>query len=186
MELIKTEPEFSRRIELVCIPDSGLKKRVKASLAECRLLANRFGVSSISNLTAEVEAKSIDSHSYLVSVAFQVEVVQLCVVSLNPVRSRVNERFEVKVKNCFLEAASDVFIDMGDEDPPEQLDEGGVDVGELIAQHLLLCIDPYRRIENSECYGKISQNISYDGQPALEKEVKVGAFSALSTLLRKD
>lgn len=186
MEAIKTEPELSRRIKLTGIPDSGLKKRIKASLAECSLLADRFGVSSISNLTAEVEAKSIDSDSYSVGVAFQAEVVQLCVVSLNPVHSRVNERFEIEARNCSLDAESDVFIDMGGEDPPEQLDEGGLDVGELIAQHLLLCIDPYRRIENTVFHGEILQNVSYDGQLAIEKEVKVGAFSALSTLLRND
>jgi uncharacterized metal-binding protein YceD (DUF177 family) len=75
----------------------------------------------------------------------------LCVITLEPVAARVFGRFEV----VFAPPGEDgklaeVFVDVEAADPPEPLNDGQIDIGEMIAQHLSLQIDPYPRAPDAE------------------------------------
>ena len=48
-----------------------------------------------------------------------------------------------------LQPVDEVLIDLDAEDPPEPVVDGGVDIGEVVTEHLALALDPYPRREGA-------------------------------------
>ena len=69
---------------------------------------------------------------------------QECVVSLEPIPSKINELIEVEYAPAAEDGTEEVFHPDQPE-PPEPLDSDSVDLGELVAQHLSVALDPYPR-----------------------------------------
>jgi uncharacterized metal-binding protein YceD (DUF177 family) len=80
------------------------------------------------------------------------DVVQSCVVSLAPVPAQVTEEFEAFfTQNPERAALSEEITFAPDEqDPPELIEDGTIDLGELAAQHLSLALDPFPRAAGAE------------------------------------
>ena len=74
------------------------------------------------------------------------EVLQQCVVTLEPFPVDVDEEFAIlfQFSDTDLGGSGD-FEDIMAEDLPEPLDTPEIDVGELVAQHMALALDPYPR-----------------------------------------
>ena len=76
----------------------------------------------------------------------EADLTQTCVVTLEPVEARLAESFRAEfLRGLTTTAEVDLLLDPGDDDPPEPLDGPLIDLGELVAQHLSLAIDPYPR-----------------------------------------
>jgi uncharacterized metal-binding protein YceD (DUF177 family) len=180
------EPEFSRRVELVDIPRDGVRQRIEASGAERERLAERFGVQSIPALSALVEAKPLQAGTYLVSIDFDAEVVQLCVTSLEPVSSRLQERITVSCRAIEADSGADVFVEPDGEEPPEPIVDGGVDVGELLAQYLALAIDPYPRRTDVSLSGAMAGGELSGADVVLGEPTRENPFAVLSGMVRRD
>ena len=111
---------------------------------------------------------------------FEADLVQACVVTLEPLRSRIVEPFEQLYSLAELAAREDLEIEVApeDEDPPEPVGPDGVDVGELVAQQLAVAIDPYPRSEGA------SLEALREAGLAGETEGAEGPFAALAPLKR--
>jgi uncharacterized metal-binding protein YceD (DUF177 family) len=75
------------------------------------------------------------------------DVGQTCVVSLEPMESRIDEPVDVifvPPSAAASESLEEVVSPHGD-DPPEMLYDGKLDLGALALEFLLLAIDPYPR-----------------------------------------
>jgi uncharacterized metal-binding protein YceD (DUF177 family) len=73
------------------------------------------------------------------------ELVQACVVTLDPVPARIDERFEVDFVEDAQPAVADLELDVEGAEAPEPAPDGRIDLGELAAEQLGLAIDPYPR-----------------------------------------
>jgi uncharacterized metal-binding protein YceD (DUF177 family) len=80
---------------------------------------------------------------FRVTGSFEAEVVQSCVVTLDPVPARLVESFSA----LFGEGGPGMaaLVDAEEEDEPEPIEGGAIDLGETVAQHLSLALDPYPR-----------------------------------------
>jgi uncharacterized metal-binding protein YceD (DUF177 family) len=142
------ETEFSR---LVGVDDVGVRGKIveiEAGAAERQALARRLALISLERLTAKAAlAREGEGGATGLRVNFTADVVQSCVVTLDPVPARIEDSFEL----VFVpedEAPADrieVVVTEDEDDPPEALREGRIDVGEAIAEHLALALDPYPR-----------------------------------------
>lgn len=144
-------PEFHRPLPLARITGSEQVFPMEADAAECAALAARMGLVSVRALSCQVRLRRlsggmagragldgsvIEAHGRL-----RAEVVQTCVVSLEPFAVVLEEAFTVH------------FVPAGTEQTefdPEAVDEipltGGVlDLGEAAAEQLALVLDPYPR-----------------------------------------
>ncbi len=129
---------------------------IAASAAERRALAKRFGLASLSRLSgraslARAPARDGSGPTIRVEFGFEAEAVQLCVATLAPAPARHVETgliAEFATAEAPESAEADIAID--EVDPPEPLRGGAVDVGELLAQHLGLALDPYPRARGAE------------------------------------
>jgi uncharacterized metal-binding protein YceD (DUF177 family) len=139
-------PEFSRRLALGGVGPEGRALSLVAKPEERAALATRFGIESIGHLSAELTVRPEPGGTLLVTGQMRAEVVQACIVTLDPVPQSVEERVELRL----LPDGSEP----GDEDPdaPDELvAEGGeVDLGEAVAEQLSLALDPYPRAPGAE------------------------------------
>lgn len=132
-------PEFSRLIAVEGItPDRVRKEAVEATEEECAALAERFDLRGLSGLKAQVEIRRVAGGEVIrIAGNLEAEVVQACVVSLRDVPAEVRGAFET----FFTENP----VDEEDDDAPEMIQGGYIDLGEVVAQYLSLELDPYPR-----------------------------------------
>ena len=128
-------PEFSRPVTL---PRLGHVERLRiaAGEAERAALARRFGLLAVERFDADVALTRLKEGARL-EASIDADVVQECVVTLEPVRNRVTEEFSLLYGSLAPAEHDDAVV--------EPLEGDSIDVGEAAAQQLSLALDPYPR-----------------------------------------
>ena len=151
MIVTRTEPtpEFSRPVDIGDIGDDGVELDVEASADERRALAKRFDLQAIDLLTACIGVSRIDGGAAIpiirIDVRFRADVVQTCVVTLESVAAHIEDRAVLDFMPPVGPNPRQVAFSVDAGDPPEPLLGDWVDVGEVVAEHLALALDPYPR-----------------------------------------
>ena len=135
-------PEFSRRVELARLGSHEAVYPIAAKPAERDALARRFDLLSLDRLDADVRLNRLAGGIVRVSGRLNAEVVQACVVTLEPVATRLDLQFTVLYGPA--DECDDVVIDLETE-LIEPFDGDAIDIGEAVAQQLALALDPYPR-----------------------------------------
>ena len=137
--------EFSRPLSLDRISTTQHREEITASDKERAALVERFGLLSLDNLTASFTLKRVRKDLIRVKGHVSAELAQACVVTLEPVPARIDERFEVDFMEGAQPAVTDVELDAEAAEAPEPAPDGWIDLGELAAEQLGLAMDPYPR-----------------------------------------
>lgn len=125
---------------------AGTEHRIEASESERRALAERFGILAVNRLTAAVRLKPFRGGELIrVTGSLSAEVVQACVVTLEPVPGAVEEEFQVTFGPDDGDEGEEIDISLDDEDVPDPMIGGIIDIGEVVAEHLALGLDPFPR-----------------------------------------
>ncbi|MGP1394381.1 MAG: YceD family protein [Inquilinaceae bacterium] len=173
-----TVPEFSRTLRTEEIGDRTIDLSLKAEPEERAALARRFELQAIDDLTAVVAVRREGGGVIAADGHLEAAVVQTCVVTLAPVPAKVSESFSVKFRpGDRLADGTDVDIDVDAEDW-EPITGSTIDIGEVVAQHLSLALDPYPRLPDAALEG---QGDTSDGP----EEERQRPFAGLDGLLRK-
>jgi uncharacterized metal-binding protein YceD (DUF177 family) len=143
-------PEFSRLVVVEEMSADVQTRTLAATPAECQALARRFELVALGRLEASVRLRRFKGGQMVeVRGRLSADVVQTCVVSLDPVPNTVEERFSAlfAVPALMPETEMELMADPAalEEDLPEPMVGGRIDLGELTAQHLSLALDPYPR-----------------------------------------
>lgn len=133
-----TKPEFSRPLIVDRVPRKGSHEIFAADPKECAALAKRLDLSAIHQLKAHLVATPWRGGGLRVTGGFEADLEQISIVSLEAFR--MNHKFEVE--RFFLPPK--ITID-GIEEDADPIENGEVDLGELVAETLALEIDPYPR-----------------------------------------
>jgi uncharacterized metal-binding protein YceD (DUF177 family) len=138
-------PEFSRPFPIDHVGPAWQSQHIAASPAERAALAARFELLDLPSLTAEVKLRRVRAGRYIeASLHIKAEVVQSCVLSLEPVAAALDES-AIELYGPIgggAAAAEEVLVDP---DSPEPIEGPSLDLGEIVAQHLALSLDPYPR-----------------------------------------
>ena len=144
-------PEFSRivagdRMEAVETLE------IVADGAERAALARRFGLDSLDALTASVTlTKFGDRRRVRLSANFSADVLQSCVVTLEPAPSRIEDSFVlVYDEDAGGPAEAETVVLLKGRISPEPWSGVVIDVGEAVAEHLALALDPYPRATGAD------------------------------------
>ncbi len=146
-------PEFSRLVRVEALEGDSAAMVLRANDSECAALAERLGLLGVSELRAELTVRPASAGLFRLNVDFSANVIQSCVVSLDAVEAVVSDHFSLLCGNGRNEGQVDgeeVYVDPFGDDPVEPLEDGEIDVGELIAQHLSLSLDPYPRAPGTD------------------------------------
>jgi len=142
-------PEFSRPIAADRIGRDGYQVTIEAGPAERAALTARFGLVSVDALTARCRLRQVAGGMIELTASFEATVTQLCVVTLEPFPARVadefTQRYALDPQRLRKLADESELFDPDADDPPEALQEGGIDLGEAVAQHLSIALDPFPR-----------------------------------------
>jgi len=170
-------PEFSRPIPVDRIGPRKKRFNLVADLAERTALAARYDILGVNSLLAEIFIHPF-SKGYRLQGRLTAEVVQACVVTLEPVIASVTEEFEVTfAKTDPLVEAREVDLDPYGDDPPEPILNGEIDLGEVVSEHLALALDPFPRAADA-----VFSAIETD---EMAEPVKASPFAALAALKKK-
>lgn len=178
----RVQPEFSRLVRADEVGDEDLVYEFEATADERRALAQRFSLLSLDRLTAVARVRRGGSGGGLrVRVNFAADVVQSCVVTLDPVPAHIEESLELAfVPEAEMPTESDVVVlDPEAEDPPEAIRDGVIDLGEAVAEHLALALDPYPRKPGASVSELLAQVAGED-----DEEDRGSPFAALQRLKR--
>ncbi len=145
------EPELSRPLHVDKIPAGGLAEHVVARPLERQALAERFGLLDISLLEADLNVDHAKGRMLAVTGKLTADVVQQCVVTLDPVPARVVDAIDILYAPAGMldVGANPPHSDELDNDAPEPIVNGVIDLGELVAQHLAVALNPYPRKEGA-------------------------------------
>jgi uncharacterized metal-binding protein YceD (DUF177 family) len=142
--------EFSRLYRLETLSAEPLRVEIEAGPDEREGLARRFGLVAIAGLAAEAGlVRSGDSVT--AAGRLRARVTQSCVASGEPVEAEVAEDFRVDFRPTPADIGPEEEIELGEGELDVTFYEGGaVDLGEAVAQSLLLGLDPYPRSPAAE------------------------------------
>jgi uncharacterized metal-binding protein YceD (DUF177 family) len=136
-------PEFSRVVEAPRASGRVITHRIAAGAAERAALARRFDLVALDRLEAEVRLERMKDGLVRLDATLAAEVVQSCVVSLEPVASTLQEPFVLLYGDVEADRAIDLDGEAETIEPLEEHDR--IDIGEAVAQQLSLSLDPFPR-----------------------------------------
>lgn len=137
-------PEFSRPFAIERLGAAETTLTIEASGEERARLAARFEIVALDHFAASVRLQRKEGNLIRVSGRLEADLVQTCVVTLEPFPSHVEDGFSVEFTEGAPEPEPEIVLD-ADHEPPESIEDGIVDIGELVAQFLSLALDPHPR-----------------------------------------
>ncbi len=142
-------PELFRPLDVSAVPGQGRIVDVAATADECMAIASRLNQREIKRLSARLELALVGGGGgggVRVTGSFDADVLQECVVTLEPMAARVSGPIEVTFVPPPARGDFDEDVDPQAEEV-ETIVDGTIDVGEVVVQQLAIAIDPYPRIE---------------------------------------
>ncbi|HYG48816.1 MAG TPA: YceD family protein [Allosphingosinicella sp.] len=172
--------EFSRLYRLDSVSGEPRSVEIEAEPAEREALARRFELVGIDSLSAAAtlvrRAESVEAAGTL-----RARVTQSCVATAEPVEAAVEEEFRVEFRPLPADGRPEEEIELGEGELDVVFHEGAeIDLGEAVAQSLLLALDPYPRSPAAEAALR-------EAGVKSEEEARAGAspFAALAALKDK-
>jgi uncharacterized metal-binding protein YceD (DUF177 family) len=175
-------PEFSRPLPVDRNAPPQHSFSIEATEAERKALAKRFGLVSLEALQAQGTLESFDDgRRARLTARFTAQVTQSCVVTLEPVSATLDETFTLDYDADADPAAlsepeipENLELFLEEPDPPDPLVGGLVDVGEAVAEHVALALEPYPR----------APGVAFE-VPSAESTAEDSPFKALAGLVKK-
>ncbi|MGH6877222.1 MAG: YceD family protein [Rhizomicrobium sp.] len=160
------------------LPDSGYEISVTASPDELQRLAEWAGVDAVSRLHARVKIVPELRTGFLLETEFEADVVQSCVVTLEPVHSHIARSF---TRALHLAAALHRHAEKGGmtppavagDDAPEEIESLRCDLAGPLREEFALAIDAYPR----------APGVEFEASPDIEEHPD-SPFAALEQLKR--
>lgn len=173
---------FSHQVAIADLGKKEFEVALDAGAAERLALARRFGLVAVDTLEAEARLKRVGDGGVRVRARFTAEVTQTCVVTLAPVAARVEGTADVLFMPAETGDRPEVTVSTLADDAPEPLLGDVIDVGELVAEHFGLALDPYPRRPGAVFAG--AESDAGNHETALP-EVQASPFAVLRKLKSK-
>lgn len=157
--------EFSRPLQVDRVPALGCHERLAADEKECAALAKRFDLTRIHSLGGLLKVVPWRGGGLKVTGTLNARVDQVSVISLETFTSDLEfaiERYFLSPRAGQPTAEEDVDV----------IENGSIDLGEILAESMALELDPYPRRE-----GEVFHDIEEHPESA-----KVSPFTSLSKL----
>lgn len=150
---------FSRKIEAATVSSRSSERQIDASVAECKALADVLELQAIDRLVATLRLRRLASGLIEVLGEIESDVVQTCVVTLEPVPAKIRERLRLTLGDAEpAPMLGEIDIEFDASDPPEPIVDGVIDLGALVAEQLSLALEPYPRKEGAEVPQEFAPN----------------------------
>jgi uncharacterized metal-binding protein YceD (DUF177 family) len=139
-------PEFSHCIPVDSISVRGSEYKLTATDSQRAALTERLDIIDVVALSATVRLQPAAGGTVVrLSGTLSADVVQACGVTLQPVPAHIEESFSMTFAPDGDDEDGDIEIIVEQEDPPDPIIGGVIDIGEAVSEHLVLALDPFPR-----------------------------------------
>ena len=168
------ETPFSYMVKVGHVSANPVEVTISADAAERAGLAKLWSILEVRALSATFEIRRWKRDGVRLKGRVTADVVQACVVTLEPVESHIDEPVEVVFvpegsKLARQPAASEsgeMLLDPDGPDAPEVFSGDSVDAGVVAAEHVALALDPYPRKADVAFAGHIESTDRDDRKPS--------------------
>ena len=165
---------FSYPVKVGHISANPVEVTISADAGERAGLAKLWSILEVKALTATFEVRRWKRDGVRLKGRVSADIVQACVVTLDPVESHIDEPVEVvfvpegsKLARLPLASESgEMLLDPDGPDAPEIFTGDSIDAGEVAAEHVALAIDPYPRKADTGFAGHIESTDKDDRKPS--------------------
>ena len=159
------------------IPDRGLSRERAASESERGEIASALQLLAVEKLVANYRISSISGGAWRLAGELSADVVQPCIVSLEPVPAHLEEKFDVEFWQDARadESGGDLSVLQGPDIEPLKGSE--IAVGRIVFETLAAALDPYPR--------KSDAAFNWT-EPAEQDAKKTSPFAVLAKLKGKE
>ncbi len=148
---MKTELNWRQPVTISDLPPQGKEYELVPDPAARAELAERAGVLAVPKLIAKLNVRPQGKAGAEVEGLLQATVRQNCVVTLEPFDNYIEERLLLLFEpEEAIAARGPVSEEIVGEDPPEPIIDGEIDLAALVAEFLILSVDPYPRKPGAE------------------------------------
>ncbi|MBG0803545.1 DUF177 domain-containing protein [Methylocystis sp. H4A] len=142
---------LSRRLALSEVPPEGLDVDIRATPLECAALAQLNALPAVHSLQAKLRARQRRGDGLEIEGELRARIRQICVTTLEEFDSELIEPIQMRFAPPRDEAprnrrrheeTTEITLD---EDPPDPLIGGVVDLGAVVSEFFTLALDPYPR-----------------------------------------
>lgn len=137
--------DYAIRVEDV--PPTGREARVELPEQIRAAMTRRFGVNNVDALKVEARLVPLDKGCLHVNGTVQGRVEQICGVTLEPIWTDISQNFSAEFQPESMVAKFVIPDDDFETDPPEALQDGAANIGELAMQVFAMEIPAYPRKE---------------------------------------
>jgi uncharacterized metal-binding protein YceD (DUF177 family) len=162
METDSAQPELSRIVSITRLGDDEARYLITASDTERTALARRFNLVAVDRFTADVRISRQAQGGIRLKAAIEADIVQECVVTLEPFASRVADDFTLVYRRQVAQQSEILDVD---EDEFEPLEGEAIDIGEAVAQQLSLALDPFPRAPGAGLSEAVQAEVSASPRP---------------------
>ena len=146
---------------------------------EFRRLAEWFAVESVEKFEGTVSLQKLADSRYGYDAVLVCDLTQPSVVSLEPVRTHIEERFTRELHVAprarrAVEPAEDPPVAFGDDEGPEELDSPNYDLAVPLLEELSLALDPYPKAPDEVFAEPAGPAADIDSPFAILKKLKDG------------
>jgi uncharacterized metal-binding protein YceD (DUF177 family) len=171
-----TASEFSRLQAIDTLGEVPRRLDLAADEGERVALARRFGLLAIDRLEASLILRRSDAE-VIAEGALDAAVTQACAATGEPVPAEVRGPFEIRFRPAPDADAPGEEVELGETDMDVVFyRDGAIDIGEAVAETLLLNLDPYSRAPGAEAALRAA---------GVKGEEEAGPFGALASLRDK-
>lgn len=142
-------PPLQHFFDLGDLSHAGSEIMVKAQGDELAQLAKWAGVDAVRSFQAVVDLRRISQSQFGFEAQLEADVVQSCVVTLEPVESHLTRHIsrELQLVSRRPMEEGELTLAAGDDDVPETIASPDYDVAGPLLEEFVLAIDPYPRKE---------------------------------------
>lgn len=164
---------FSYEVKVSHVSANPITVKISADATDLKRLARQWGVPEVQSFEAALELGRWKRDGIRVRGQVSSTIVQDCVVTLDPVRQRIEEDLETvflpensRLAKRMLDGNGEMFLDPDGPDLPETFTGDSIDIGAVAAEFAALSIDPYPRKEGLEYADRIESDTSSDKKPS--------------------
>ena len=157
-------------IQVNVLPSRGLPVSLDANEQERAWLAQEAGAESVESFRAELTAKRWQRDGIKLTGTLRAVLTQACIVTLEPVESRIEETIErtfvpstSKLAKPRLNSDGEWLLDADGADPPDVLESDTLDMWEILLEQFLLAVEPFPRAEGAT-FEHIADSAASEGE----------------------
>jgi uncharacterized metal-binding protein YceD (DUF177 family) len=164
---------FSYLVKVGNVSANPVDVHLEADKQELQALAETWDVIAVEDFRAELQIGRWKKDGVRVKGRVRASIVQACVVTLEPVPSKIDETFEQifvpensKLARRPANNTGEMVLDPDGPDMPESFVGDTIDAGEVVTEFAAMAIDPYPRKEGVAFEGHIEDTGENDKKPS--------------------